>query len=575
MDLKKTIANHKENGVALLVAMMALLLLAAIGIGFMFMADTENSVNNNYRDSQKAYFASRAGLESVRALLAPTATYYNQAVALDMPSAGSTGYLYILNPAGTETVDPSVAGPYGDDELCQEQYGSGQGSAFTTTLTAPTAGVRCDPTQITITSGTNALTPSTSDIPYTGTAGALPFKWVRITNKQNYMGALAAATPSTPYAMDGTANYDFRVCFDGTNEVAIASGQQCEAQVPRMEPVWLLTSLATTPATGNNPGSRRITQAELANSPPINVPATVATEAPITLQGTSTTVNSFDYCSCNMSACTVSATTGSCPSLPGKTCNATHHAIYTQAGAVNPVTGAVTTPGVTVLGNPSAITPFGNNLLPATNSTGASVQGVTNFPYDVNQLISQFSSGATQAPFNSSCTGTLNLTTTPPSYLACGTQTSQTFGGYPTKYPALNPDGTANPLGGLLNPSTAVPQTTYVAGSVQLTSNATGAGVLIVDGDLNIHGGLNFYGLILVRGSVTFTGGGSSGTNLNGAILAGKDVIRPACSDPTGLTCDAGDSIGGNVKLQYDVCALSFTQSKGPPAVLATHELQY
>ncbi len=154
MNTSRIIINEKERGVALLVAMLALLLLAAIGIGFMFMADTENSVNNNYRSSQKGYFASRAGLENVRALLARNATnntYYNKALALDMPSAGSTGWLYILNPTGTETVNPS-SGPYGDDQFCQEQYGSGQNTAFTTTFSAPSAGVRCDPASITITS---------------------------------------------------------------------------------------------------------------------------------------------------------------------------------------------------------------------------------------------------------------------------------------------------------------------------------------------------------------------------------------------------------------------------------------
>src|SRR5258708_25520436 len=329
MNTSRIIINEKERGVALLVAMLALLLLAAIGIGFMFMANTENSVNNNYRSSQKGYFASRAGLENVRALLARNATnntYYNKALALDMPSAGSTGWLYILNPTGTETVNPS-SGPYGDDQFCQEQYGSGQNTAFTTTFSAPSAGVRCDPTSITITSSnaitptSNSSSPAAADIPDTGLGSELRFKWVRITNKQNYMGSLAAATPSAPFTVDGSTNYDFRVCFDGTNEVALASAQQCEAQTPPMEPVWLLTSLAIVPGAGNNPGSRRITQMEVANSPPINVPATVATQAPINLKGSSTTINSFDYCSCDVSSCTVNSTTGSCPSLPGKACN--------------------------------------------------------------------------------------------------------------------------------------------------------------------------------------------------------------------------------------------------------------
>ena len=58
MGLKKiTVKKNKERGVAMVVALLALMVLAAIGVGFMFMADTENSVNNNYRGAQVAYFA--------------------------------------------------------------------------------------------------------------------------------------------------------------------------------------------------------------------------------------------------------------------------------------------------------------------------------------------------------------------------------------------------------------------------------------------------------------------------------------------------------------------------------------
>jgi len=69
MNGKYTKRLKSQRGIAMMVALLALLLLAAIGMGIMFMADTENSVNNNYRDSQKAYFAARAGAEDARLLL--------------------------------------------------------------------------------------------------------------------------------------------------------------------------------------------------------------------------------------------------------------------------------------------------------------------------------------------------------------------------------------------------------------------------------------------------------------------------------------------------------------------------
>src|SRR6266704_5357608 len=99
--------RNKQRGVALIVAMLALLLLSAIGVGFMFMSDSENSVTNNYKDSQKAYFASRAGLENVRVLLAKGGNLYNQASVLTPPSAGAnTGVIYVTNSTGGEAIDP-------------------------------------------------------------------------------------------------------------------------------------------------------------------------------------------------------------------------------------------------------------------------------------------------------------------------------------------------------------------------------------------------------------------------------------------------------------------------------------
>jgi hypothetical protein len=54
---------------------------------------------------------------------------------------------------------------------------------------------------------------------------------------------------------------------------------------------------------------------------------------------------------------------------------------------------------------------------------------------------------------------------------------------------------------------------------VRLTGGSSGCGLLLVEGDLAVHGGFQWYGVILVTGSVTFTGGG--GKNVTGAILAG------------------------------------------------------
>jgi hypothetical protein len=210
-----------------------------------------------------------------------------------------------------------------------------------------------------------------------------------------------------------------------------------------------------------------------------------------------------------------------------------------------------------VIGNSgSTITSYGTDPTSGTTTTaGPSVQNVNPWPPSLNidKLINQYKAGATSPGYT--CTGTQDLTTTPATYANCGTQSSQQFGTYPTGLPI-------EPL-----PGTYTPVTEYIPGSVHLTSAATGSGILIVDGDLDINGGLNWYGLILVRGKVSFTGGAGASTNLYGAILAGDDVN--ATNQPQ------SDNFGGSINFSYDVCALNRLGGTTPPQLLATHEIMY
>lgn len=67
-------------------------------------------------------------------------------------------------------------------------------------------------------------------------------------------------------------------------------------------------------------------------------------------------------------------------------------------------------------------------------------------------------------------------------------------------------------------------------------SNVDGYGILAVDGDLEMGGGFNWYGLVLCTGTLTFNGGGS-GVNIYGAVLAEQTV-----------------TINGGVDIRYDSC---------------------
>jgi hypothetical protein len=454
-----------------------------------------------------------------------------------MPSSGNAnGVMYVKNPGVSETtsqIDPTAgpgstlaANPYLDNELCQEQ--------FVSLGLNHTARVACSQAGELPTSSSYFSVPTlpAGSIPNSGQANALSFKWVRITNKQNLMGLLSQTTPSK---VDPTRADGAQICWDGTREVAITSGT-CLSQPVDMRPVWLLTSLGMLPAVGNISGSRRILQMELALSPAIMPPATITTQAPVNLQG-SFILNAYDNCTCTCTTTgTGSNTTTTCG---GASCNGSHHAVYT-AGTVGTTGGAGQT-----------ITSFGANP-----SGTASVQNVSPWPYDTNSLIEQFKNQAQSAstsPWNYSCSGTSNFSAIPAVYKNCGTQSNQTFGTYPTGLPS--------------SPSGSVPATVYIPGSVKLTSAATGSGVLVVDGDLEVNGGLNFYGLVLVRGKVSFTGGAGQGVNLYGAILAGEDVNATDQAQT--------DTFGGSINFHYDSCALSQSNSSAPPKVLATHEITY
>jgi len=539
--MNKKIKSHlkHQRGVAMIVALLSLMLLAAIGMGLMFMADTENSANNNYRDSQKAYFAARAGAETVRMQLASNGSLNVAATGLKMPTTGvPLGMIYVKNPASAgDKIDPtSVSGndtitnPTLDDQLCWEKYPG------LVTVSAGSAGPCGSNNQ------TSQLLPAPSDYtsvtlasaPGVNGTDALPFKWVRVTNKQNLVGPLSQK-------VDPALPNNYQVCWDGGKEIAINPlTDTCAGQPTAATPVWQITSLAVTPKVGQSPGSRRMVQMEVAFNPPLMAPAPISTQAPVNLQG-SFILNAYDNCTCS---CTTPKNGTHVCGGPG--CYDKAHAVFTE-NTVSVTGGAGTT-----------VTSYGTDPTQGTQTIpGPSVQRVNPWPQSLNidNLINQYKTGATSPNWASSCNGTANFTTQPPSYLNCGTQTNQQFGTYPSTLP-VEP-----------SPGSYTQVTEYIPGSVKLTAAANGSGLLIIDGDLEVNGGLNWYGLILVRGKVSFTGGAGQNVNLYGSILAGEDV---SATDQAQT-----DNFGGSINFHYDRCALGNIGQSGPPRLLATHEIMY
>jgi hypothetical protein len=111
--------SNSEQGVALLVAMISLLLISAVAVAMIVASGTEGALNGNYRSSSSSYYAGLAGLEEARGrMLAgnPNPIVVNFAAANQVQ--------YIVNPT-VAAGEGNVLTIYPDTEYDKE-FGSGK-----------------------------------------------------------------------------------------------------------------------------------------------------------------------------------------------------------------------------------------------------------------------------------------------------------------------------------------------------------------------------------------------------------------------------------------------------------------
>ncbi len=551
--------SSQERGVAMFMAVFALMLLTAIAAGFVFMANTETSINANYRTSQQAYFAAKAGLEEARARISSVGDIVPPAV---MPNTTTGEVRYIINATGSETVEPwTTTNPYFDNSLCKANY-----VAFGLTNTA---GVAC---AATAPSGTTWYASSTSVLPGVGTASAFPVKWTRIALKANRSTSPIASDGTYPFAVSATASYDIPVCWDGNKQILLPTGYtNCATgpatSSPTYRPVYMLTALAVMPGTANSAGSRRLLSMEVADDPPFFSNSAINSQDYVTLKGT-LTIDGYDFCSCNCPSAPDKDGNYVCTNRSGKTCDNSKFAIYSNSEVDAPAKSANVTAGTKDAdGNPMPIAENQadkydlerlidryKNMAEAVDTslkTYRTPGGQTR--NSSNQLCIKNADGTItsgcQEVYNYSCGG---------SDTDCATQAGQNFG----VPPAMPPDPPDSPAA--VSGTTIERQVTYVPGDLKITGGSKGNGVLVVEGNLEINGGLEFYGLIIVKGVVTFTGGGSEKTNIYGSVLAGQSAL------------DKIDTVvGGSAAIKYNRCALENVTSPQPPRMLNTREVQF
>ncbi|MGH9492239.1 MAG: hypothetical protein ACRD2K_01940, partial [Terriglobales bacterium] len=483
--------SKRQRGVALLIALFALMLLAAVAFEMMFVADVETAVNDNFRSSQRAYDAAWSGTQEVRERLMPENLLPHRVIGpVVLPQTATAGsIIYIRNPRSAEAIDPTNAAStnaYFDNELCHENF-VGLG------LADPGIGIPCAAGP-----PAGAVAYLASDAPFTTTSGALDYKWVRITMKANNT---ANSGGGATYGLVTGAKDDntIPVCWDGTNQqLKPANYPACDTDpslIPfppaggwrTLKTVYVVTSLAVTPT-----GARRMAQMEVALDPPTITNAAVDSQDHVNLNG-QLTVNAYDNCNC---LCKTAKVGGkdvyTCTDQPGKICDRSKYGIYSSS--------TVDTPGA----SESIVSGLDDPTTPKNEGIAQNEKWV----YDIPALVDKYKNdgstvNVTNKPYGYDCS-TLAPTKDNPYQTTCGTQTSQTFGVPPT-FPPTPP---ANPIG----PADMSSQVTYVPGNLKITAGSIGNGILIVDGDLQINGGLQFYGLILVKGVISFTGGGANPT---------------------------------------------------------------
>lgn len=466
--------RHKERGVALLIALLALLLISAVGLGMVYMSSTETSINSNYKDTQLAFFSMRGGLEEMRDRMRSNSIQPSPALTVPLVPAAMPGtansIVYITNPSGSsDVVDPKTFGnAYFDDEFCHESFaGSG------VTYSAP--GTPC--TSAGAPPSTSVAPYVASMSPYTNTAASLKYKWARITMKQN---------GSFPNALvDSTQGASSPVCWDAMrNQEVVASAlgyADCNAARSaglNVSPAYLVTSMAVTPQ-----GSRRIGQYEVAAFSITPPPSALALDGPAATFNPAP--NSANYFA-NGNNTGASAFTG--PGGPSA-CAATGPA-QVPAVSVGDQQGVNN-----LVGTPPGSGSIPNNRLNNYTGTGPTPSIVNSGPTGSNQLSGAWS---TPAALNNMVAA-----------LANGADVTYTCGiGTPCN--GTGPYGTDS-----------APQITYVNGDFNFGSNS-GSGVLIVTGALNITGNSSFNGLILVIGQGVMNENGGGGGQFNGSIFLAK-----------------------------------------------------
>jgi hypothetical protein len=206
-------------------------------------------------------------------------------------------------------------------------------------------------------------------------------------------------------------------------------------------------------------GGNKVLEVELIKGPSYDPPSALYSEMPVYIHGGSSYINGND------------------------TCSATNKPGVTTTTAI--------TPAITESGNPSI-----NGSPPKV--TQASIPPPTNLP--LKEMLDYLKGDAN---FKYNYSG------------------DQTLTGYSEGWGTPTGNDTTAPIT-YAGPMNIVYFNMQGVQTLKLAGDSHGAGVLLVEGNLEIEGRFSWYGVILASGAVAFTGGGQK--NVTGGVMAGKNT---------------------------------------------------
>ena len=96
----------------------------------------------------------------------------------------------------------------------------------------------------------------------------------------------------------------------------------------------------------------------------------------------------------------------------------------------------------------------------------------------------------------------------------------------------------------------------FIDGNLKIQANSQGQGVLLVNGSMEMAGGFEFNGIVIVRNDIKSTG---NGNKISGSAFAGNTY-----------TTD-NSSISGNSEIQFSRCAIE-RAAKGSATIVRTKQ---